>query len=308
MTIISDFLIFNTKNKAIISLFFYFVFVCAIIINMKTYIYHPDIIVPGDIFAQWSNWPHKTFHNHDYFEILTILSGSLIHICNNTKTVVTEGEVLLIQPAVTHCFSDDNGNKAEHINIAMKPEIFSEACGYLNNDLLNLILLDKNSYFSFKLNVSQFDVISKMLKEAVGIKNYNEKKPLLKTIIIMLLEYFVLTKSKIVYDDHPEWLKNLLMIMKNPETWDMNIKELSSLTYFSHEHLSRLFKKHMGTNLVKYLAQLKMEYASHMLTSTNYPITYIASKVGYNNSSNFTKVFKEFTGFTPREYKAKINN
>ena len=121
----------------------------------------------------------------------------------------------------------------------------------------------------------------------------------------MLLEYFVLTKCEIARDDHPEWLENLLVIMKNPETWYMNIKELSSLTYFSHEHLSRLFKKHMGINLVKYFTQLKMEYASHMLISTNYSITYIASKVGFNDHSNFTKVFKEFTGFTPREYKNK---
>ena len=273
---------------------------------MKTYTYHPDIIVPGDVFAQWSNWPHKTLHNHDYFEITTVLSGSLIHVCNNTKTVVTQGEVLLIQPSVTHYFLEDGANNATHINIAMKPEVFYEACVYLNNDPLNSTLLYKDSYFSFKLDNLQFDVVSKMLKETIGAQNYNEKKPLLKTIIIMLLEYFALTKSPIVQDNHPEWLKNLLMIMKNPETWYMNIKEFSSAIYFSYEHLSRLFKKHMGVNLVTYFTQLKMEYASHMLTSTNYPITYIAQKVGYSSHSNFTKTFKNFTGFTPREYKNQI--
>lgn len=46
-----------------------------------------------------------------------------------------------------------------------------------------------------------------------------------------------------------------------------------------------------------------MEAACKLLTDTNLTIDKIAQAVGYNSDVSFRRVFKSFTGMTPKEYK-----
>jgi AraC-like DNA-binding protein len=46
-----------------------------------------------------------------------------------------------------------------------------------------------------------------------------------------------------------------------------------------------------------------VEEAERLLSNTDYPIIEIAVACGYSDQSYFTKVFKKYTGLTPRQYR-----
>ncbi len=72
----------------------------------------------------------------------------------------------------------------------------------------------------------------------------------------------------------------------------------------SASYLSNIFHKYMGESYSNYLTRLRMESAAEMLrTKQDMRLTDIAEQVGYVNFRHFLKVFKNYYGMTPTEYK-----
>ena len=64
-----------------------------------------------------------------------------------------------------------------------------------------------------------------------------------------------------------------------------------------------MFRKETGMNYKEYVLKIKMDYACRLLKETDLPITLIASKVGYDNFANFSKMFRKVMGITPTEHR-----
>ena len=75
------------------------------------------------------------------------------------------------------------------------------------------------------------------------------------------------------------------------------------MVYLSADHLARVFKKETGETLVKYITDKRINAAKELLSDTKTPISQVASEVGYDNYSYFTKIFKEKTGVSPGDYR-----
>ena len=89
------------------------------------------------------------------------------------------------------------------------------------------------------------------------------------------------------------------------ENLDQNItrSDAAGITYLSEDYFSKLFKAETGYGFKEYVLQRKMEYCKQLLRETNYPIGIIAGKIGCDNFSNFSQMFKKYTGKTPQEYR-----
>lgn len=84
---------------------------------------------------------------------------------------------------------------------------------------------------------------------------------------------------------------------------DLGVAELSEMVGISPEYFTKLFKRHTGMNLKRYIVNEKMEAAKVLLTTTILPVTIISEHVGYSNYSNFTHTFKQYFDCTPSEYR-----
>lgn len=71
-------------------------------------------------------------------------------------------------------------------------------------------------------------------------------------------------------------------------------------------HFSRLFKIETGLTYIEFVTKLKMERAQELLNQTNITIVDIAEQLGYDNVSYFIKLFRNFSGMTPVEYRKLI--
>lgn len=85
---------------------------------------------------------------------------------------------------------------------------------------------------------------------------------------------------------------------------DIKLADLAQLLGMSQFHFSHLFKQAIGTAPYQYLIQQRVERAKQLLKQTDQSIMDIAFLCGFNSHSHLSKQFRQFTGMTPRAYRA----
>lgn len=83
----------------------------------------------------------------------------------------------------------------------------------------------------------------------------------------------------------------------------ITIEDLATIHFIHPSHLSRKFKQETNMTITAYLQKIRIEQAQYLLKNNNMPIEEIAWMVGYGDSSYFTRVFKQQTGYTPSQYR-----
>ncbi len=85
---------------------------------------------------------------------------------------------------------------------------------------------------------------------------------------------------------------------------DIHLEDMASLVDMAPSALSRFFKQHTGRNLIDFLIDTRLGYASRMLVDTTTGISEICYACGFNNLSNFNRTFKARRGYTPSDFRA----
>ncbi|MDL2232980.1 helix-turn-helix domain-containing protein [Ruminococcaceae bacterium OttesenSCG-928-L11] len=79
--------------------------------------------------------------------------------------------------------------------------------------------------------------------------------------------------------------------------------DVADHVHLNEEYFSKLFRQQTGYTFKDYVMMEKMNAAKALLKESRLSISIIASKVGYDNFSHFSKMFKKLTNQTPQEYR-----
>ena len=84
---------------------------------------------------------------------------------------------------------------------------------------------------------------------------------------------------------------------------EIRLSEVASLAGMSPSAFSRFFKLHTGRNLSDYIIDMRLGHASRMLVDSTHSIAEIGYSCGFNNLSNFNRIFKKKKGCSPSEFR-----
>src|SRR5882757_5911042 len=106
----------------------------------------------------------------------------------------------------------------------------------------------------------------------------------------------------------PELLRRLLrakdrMDAASHEAWP--VERLAGVSGVSEAHFARSFKQAFGTPPHRYLLTRRIERATALLRDTDLPITEIAFRTGWNSLGTFGRVFRDVTGESPGQLRAR---
>lgn len=85
-------------------------------------------------------------------------------------------------------------------------------------------------------------------------------------------------------------------------------KSLSALTGYHEYHLNRLFMKHTNTSIHQYIITIRIEEAKKLLLNTDYSVSLISEKVGFNSNTHFSNYFKQMVGTSPLQFRKQFKN
>lgn len=84
---------------------------------------------------------------------------------------------------------------------------------------------------------------------------------------------------------------------------DVSVKEIAEkMLFMNQDYISHLFAERKGVNFSTFLKHVRLDRAKEFLKGGGHSVTEIASMVGYNDTSQFIRIFKQETGMTPKKF------
>ena len=83
----------------------------------------------------------------------------------------------------------------------------------------------------------------------------------------------------------------------------ITLDDLSTVANMNPSYFCRFFRSITHQSPMEYVNMYRIEKAAQMLHSTGLPVTNICMECGFNECSNFIKVFRKYKGMTPKQYR-----
>ena len=83
-------------------------------------------------------------------------------------------------------------------------------------------------------------------------------------------------------------------------------EEIAKALFISRPYLSKKFKEETGQSLTDFILNEKTEEAKRLLRYSEKPLTAISTYLAFSSPSHFSRVFRQYAGMLPREYREKF--
>ncbi len=253
-------------------------------------------------------------HQHSFFELAYVLSGSAVHWLDGQERVISKGDYMIIDYDANHNYVK-NGEDFELINCLFLSELIDKTLKNRRNfnDIVNNYMIKLNNSV---VNISPANSIfsdddgyvGELLKRCLW--EFDNKQAGYEEIIrSKLIEIIILTMRK-NENSHPVSLDPVCEFIIKYTSENMLqrdiLKSISEELNYSTSYLSRRFKKNMEISFSEYVQKLRIEQSMCLLGNTDKKITEIATICGYSDMKFFNSIFKKNVGMTPRQFRKEF--
>lgn len=267
--------------------------------HIHSAIFNPEVLYVLDFWNEKENL-HGA-HQHEFMEISIILEGFVEYQFNDETILLGAGQVLLFNPHVVHNEYHPKGIQSRELHIG------------LSNIHINDLNKDTFPVKSPLLNLGPYH--GTFLEKAWQLsKEYTEEKYnyqlMGKGLIIEMLTLILRSLEKESTNQLslplPERTKNkqtlvnqAIYYMENNYSENITLELLAQKLYISTTQLSKIFREVSGLSPINYLINIRLKRAKELLIHSNLSIKEVAAKVGYDDPSYFSKLFKKRYGKAP---------
>lgn len=223
------------------------------------------------------------FHVHSCNEIVIYMSGNGKTVIDNKEYAIKKNRIAYIKKGVPH--SEDH---LEDYNI-----IFF---GFEDTD--NLLHIESGVYdieSSFEKFITLAEFISKEMKS---------QNNLYKLVISSTIMTFLIFLKREIKDGErkPKTLEYCANYLRENCTQPIDTKKLAKDYGYSYDTFRHIFKKEYGMAPHEYIISARLSNAYSLLYETEMTCTDIAMQCGFSDSSQFSKMFKNKFGISPKKF------
>lgn len=105
---------------------------------------------------------------------------------------------------------------------------------------------------------------------------------------------------------HDEDIIRVQLWLRQHHAQTIQLADVACQFGMSLRNFNRRFKQACGISPLSYLQQVRMDNARDLLASSNLAVHEVADKIGYSDTSHFSRLFKQTFTMTPSEYRQTI--
>ncbi|MCM1055633.1 MAG: AraC family transcriptional regulator [Bacteroides sp.] len=268
----------------------------------------PVAIYDDDVTKECVNW-----HWHEEFEAGFVSKGSVHFACGSCKYTLSEGDVFFVNSNVLH-FTD---NAAFPRESSVKSVVFhGSVIGGSENSVFHkkylLPILNSPNLRDFTVRPGNI-YHGRLLKILTSVwDSVSQETPDYEIVVRSKLSDFfrilihMPENNIIIYPENNFVQENRVQVIldhiHSHYSESLTLDELSKAASVSKSEVLRCFKNIIGQSPIKYLKNYRLQTAAHMIKNTDYSIGTICELCGFDDSSYFSKSFKEIYHCTPSEY------
>lgn len=189
---------------------------------------------------------------------------------------------------------------------------YAEREGYLTDGYMQRIIrrfLEACSIACYAHNKTLADLFTRSFTYEKMLNSYSSVEELGRGVDFCLRQYhgiIVEEEGEETPYTAQERIQDILHYLEENMDRMISRREAAKYVFLNEDYFSRMFRKEMGIGYKEYVLKQKVDYAEKLLENTDMPVTLVASKVGYDNFTNFTQMFRKYTGETPTEYRKRM--
>ena len=255
-------------------------------------------------------------HRHSDFEISYILEGKGVYQLRDGVFDIDQGDIFLIGSNQVHCIIESAADLGVSlINVQFEPRmIWSPLSNPLGEEYLDLFngkcekIGRESPYYpniAEKMKRIYAESIDRRIGYQVMIRSY------LHEILTELMRNYGLSVKSVQKEKR---LEKLICMDRAMSYINEHLDETLSLTMiaqasgFSRTYFSKVFNALNGLSLWEYITIQRIEKSKKLLSLTDLSVIEIASSCGYENLSNFNRMFSRTVGTTPSAYRKQQRN
>ncbi len=264
------------------------------------------LTTPGIPFAsKITSDTDRILHDHDFFEVFYLLDGTIEHTLNGVTSALHAGDMLFLKPEDQHIFLRTANGICKHRDIIFRKSFFRTVCNFLSAELYDDFMADRVCK-SFHLSTSKMNELEDLLDRvnAVPAAELALKTAAIRAVSAQVLGLLVSAQIDSCMN-YPEWLQELLQRFSDPVMVCGGLESILSDTFYTKEHVCRVFKQAFGVTMTEYLNNRRLEMAAEQLAYTQQQVASISLSLGFSSVSYFNKIFKQKYGYTPIQFRKK---
>ncbi|MEG1504958.1 MAG: AraC family transcriptional regulator [Lachnospiraceae bacterium] len=121
------------------------------------------------------------------------------------------------------------------------------------------------------------------------------------------LQEIVETFTESMFNSKPsknnELIKKAMIYISQHFNTPLTLEDVASQVHLHPSYFSTMFKQSTGSTFKEYLNMVRIEESKRLLSNTDFSIIDIAVAIGFEDQSYFSKVFKKYTGLTPKQFR-----
>lgn len=287
---------------------------------------------------------HMPFHWHKEWEIIHVLEGTFTAHADDAVFIAHAGDTVLIRDGMLHggmpenciyeCFLFDLHGLFRNLDMVKKylrpvyrqqilPEIFYPADRQPQvNDIIRSLTRAYSTSLRTALSnrATSSGAVSSGPPSAAPQTGRTAQSdnplgnPLELIVISSISQLFALILQEGCYEVSPltqperphkiDLIKSVLEYTELHYASPITLDDLAKVAGMNPKYFCRFFKSITHQTPIEYVNMYRIEKAAQMLHSTRLPITDICMECGFNDSSNFIKVFRKYKGMTPKQYRS----
>ena len=126
---------------------------------------------------------------------------------------------------------------------------------------------------------------------------------LIRELLAIYLQEAGIENVSIINTKNSDRQSTILKYIEDNIDKKISVEDIAGEVYLHPNYFIRYFKKSFGMSPARYINKRKMELSCRMLGESEMSVSEVAEELGYGDIYHFSKIFKNYTGFSPRYYK-----
>lgn len=257
--------------------------------------------------------PFSRWHHHPEYELVMIVKGCGKRMIGDNIDRFEDGDLVFLGSHLPHewlCddeyFSKDDGFKGEGIVIQFQEDFLGKTFFEIpENRRLKKVLMESNR--GFKLEGYSKAVISDIMKKMLNQDPSDNFYSLINIFKILSNsdDHIMLSSPnflKTFQSEGTDAMKKVIQYILQNFHQQIHIEDLLEIANMSSTAFSVLFKKSHNMTFKEYLVKVRVGYACKLLCDEDKSISQISFEAGFENLSNFNRLFKKVKNQTPSEF------
>ena len=251
-------------------------------------------------------------HNHEVYELNFVEHAKGVRrIVGDSNEIIGDYDLVLItSPDLEHVWEQGDCQSDDIREITIQFDIdFSDSGIFARNPFNSMkkMMLEAQKGLSFPL-----DAIMRVYQQLDTLSSVKDGFYAFMQFLTILYELSkcdgarTLASSsfaKVEVSSDSRRVQKVKSYIDQHYTEEIRLTKVADIAGMSPSAFSRFFKLHTGRNLSEYIIDQRLGYASRMLVDSTHSIAEIGFGCGFNNLSNFNRIFKKRKGCSPSEFR-----